>query len=295
MVRGLANWSACGVNLRYRRAVSLAGIPLNALSPRFFRPTVIESHPVDDQAYREALGFLYDRIDYERMASETARYPFRLQRTNQLLEQLGLGEYLHSQTNQPKVPIIHIAGTKGKGSTAAMVAAALSAAGLRTGLYTSPHLHRLEERFQIGGQPCTSSDLVSLVARVEPITESIAHQANRSPSFFELITAIALLHFDASHCDAIVLEVGLGGRLDSTNVCAPSVTAITSIGLDHQHVLGESLAEIAAEKAGICKPGVPSVSGVVGREAAEVIEARALQGGSTLFQLGRDFFIHSPS
>ncbi len=256
---------------------------------------MIESQPADDQAYREALGFLYDRIDYERMASGTARYPFRLQRTDQLLQQLGLGEYLYSQTSHPKVPIVHIAGTKGKGSTATMVAAALSGSGLKTGLYTSPHLHRLEERFQIDGEPCTSADLVSLVARIEPITESIARQAKRSPSFFELITAIAMLHFDASQCQAIVLEVGLGGRLDSTNVCAPSVTAITSIGLDHQHVLGETLAEIATEKAGICKRSVPLVSGVVGGEASQVIVARTMQESSKLFQLGRDYsYQHCP-
>ena len=250
---------------------------------------MIQSHHVDDRAYHNALDFLYGRIDYERMVSGRNRYCFRLQRTDQLLKELGLSGYLHSQTNQPKVPIVHIAGTKGKGSTAALVAAGLTAAGLRTGLYTSPHLQRVEERFQLDGCVCERQELVSLVDRIAPVVNSVAQQSGRSPSFFELTTAIALLHFDLSACDAIVLEVGLGGRLDSTNVCAPSVTAITSIGLDHQHILGETEAEIAAEKAGICKSHVPLVSGVAGGPAGETIARHAAELGVPLYQLGRDY------
>ena len=242
----------------------------------------------EDVRYQDALSFLYDRINYERMASGTSRYPFRLKRITELLRQLGLESYLYADSHQPKVPLVHIAGTKGKGSTAAMVAAALTSAKLRTGLYASPHLHRLEERFRVDGQPCSCEQLISLVQRVKPITE-LVEQAIGSPSFFELTTAIALLHFDAMECDAIVMEVGLGGRLDSTNVCSPSVSAITSIGLDHQQVLGNTLVEIAAEKAGILKAGVPVVSGVADPGAAEVVAARAAASGSPLFQLGRDF------
>ncbi len=252
---------------------------------------MIESQSVDEQAYRAALGFLYDRINYERMASGSSRYHFWLQRTDQLLIQLGLSGYLHSQTVKPKVPIVHIAGTKGKGSTSAMVAAALTSAGMKTGLYTSPHLHHLEERFMIDGQPCSQADLVALVDRIEPVARAIGKDSGREPSFFELTTVVALLHFDTSDCDAVVLEVGLGGRLDSTNVCAPSVTAITSIGLDHEHILGNSLGEIAAQKAGIIKPGIPVVSGVAEGEAAEVIQARCRETSSPLFQLGREFSI----
>lgn len=217
--------------------------------------------PAKEVRYQDALGFLYDRINYERMASGTSRYPFRLKRITELLRRLGLAGYLHTDSPEPKVPLVHIAGTKGKGSTAAMLAAALSAADLRTGLYTSPHLHHLEERFRVDGQPCSSEQLISLVEQIKPATELVEQQIG-SLSFFELTTAIALMHFDATECDAIVMEVGLGGRLDSTNVCSPSVSAITSIGLDHQHVLGETLVEIAAEKAGILKAGVPVVSGV---------------------------------
>jgi dihydrofolate synthase/folylpolyglutamate synthase len=242
----------------------------------------------EDVRYQDALGFLYDRINYERMASGTSRYRFRLKRITELLRRMSLEGYLHADSPEPKVPLVHISGTKGKGSTAAMVAAALSAAGLRTGLYTSPHLHRLEERFCVDGQPCSSQQLISLVQRVKPVTE-LVERAIGSLSFFELTTAIALMHFDATKCDAIVMEVGLGGRLDSTNVCSPSVSAITSIGLDHQHVLGDTLVEIAAEKAGIFKAGVPVVSGVADPGAAEVVTARAAASGSALFQLGRDF------
>lgn len=242
----------------------------------------------DDAAYQAALGFLYDRINYERMTNAGSRYQFRLKRITELLRQVGLDGFLHADSPRPKVPLVHIAGTKGKGSTAAMVAAALTEAGLRTGLYSSPHLHCLEERFCVDGQPCSTQQLISLVKRVEPATARI-EQTIGGLSFFELTTAIALMHFDATRCDAIVLEVGLGGRLDSTNVCSSSVSAITSIGLDHQHVLGETLSEIAAEKAGILKPGIPVISGVADADAAEVVAAQADDVGSTVFQLGRDF------
>lgn len=256
------------------------------------------THPTDppqpgQEHYHEALRFLYDRINYERMIGTAARYPFRLQRITNLLQQLDLRGYLHaasppSDSSLPKVPLVHIGGTKGKGSTAAMVAAVLTAAGLRTGLYTSPHLHRLEERFRVDGRPCSPEDLVSLVDRIRPATEAMQQEFG-APSFFELTTAMSLLHFDTVGCDAVVMEVGLGGRLDSTNVCAPSVSAITSIGLDHQHVLGDSLPQIAGEKAGIIKPSAPVVSGVQDASAAQVIRSAAAEQGCRLYQLGEDF------
>jgi dihydrofolate synthase/folylpolyglutamate synthase len=254
-----------------------------------------EPFPTESSEHCRALGFLYDRINYERLTGNASRYPFRLQRMTELLRQLGLADYLHAESPAPKRPLVHIAGTKGKGSTSTMVAAALSAAGLRVGLYTSPHLHALEERFRIDGQPCSPADVVSLVERVRPATESVERELGPA-SFFELTTAVALLHFDTAGCDAIVLEVGLGGRLDSTNVCSPTVTAVTSIGLDHQHVLGHDVRRIAAEKAGILKPGVPVVSGVLDPAAAEVIARRAAETGSALYQVGRDFqFDHEPA
>ncbi len=250
--------------------------------------TMTDDHARDD-AYQASLRFLYDRINYEKMASGTARYPFRLHRTNELLKRLDLGEYLHDSVDRPKVPIVHIAGTKGKGSTSTMVATSLSAAGVRTGLYTSPHLNHLEERFQIDGVACSPKQFTDLVNRIKPVAETLEADDLGSPSFFELTTAIALLHFDTQQCDAIVLEVGLGGRLDSTNICQPSVTAITSIGLDHQHVLGNTIAEIAAEKAGIIKPNVPVVSGLRPGDAADVIAERCSEQQSPLFKIGRDF------
>ncbi len=252
----------------------------------------IDSRP-DDQPYQAALKFLYERINYERIVQPTTRYTFRLQQISRLMRRLGLSAYLYEPAQSltsaaPKVPLVHIAGTKGKGSTAAMVSAALTAAGLRTGLYTSPHLHRLEERFRIDGLPCSAAELVALVDQIAPAVEAVESELG-PPSFFELTTALAMLRFDKAECDAIVLEVGLGGRLDSTNVCASSVTAITSIGLDHQHVLGETLVEIAAEKAGIIKTNVPVVSGATDSGAAAVIAACAERHHCDLFTLGTDF------
>ncbi|TWU57620.1 bifunctional folylpolyglutamate synthase/dihydrofolate synthase [Rubripirellula reticaptiva] len=254
--------------------------------------------------YENALGFLYDRIDYERLTTGTSRYPFRLTRMRELLGRLGLGHFIElapvtklasaaertSDIERASKPaVIHLAGTKGKGSTASMVAAALTAAGLKTGLYTSPHLQQLEERFRVDGQICHPNELISLVDQVRPVDEALMSDGIGAGSFFELTTALSLLHFHHSGCDAVVLETGLGGRLDSTNVCWPDVTAITSIGLDHQHVLGDTLAQIATEKAGIIKPGVPVISGVRADEPAEVIERIAAEKNSPLLKIGRDF------
>ncbi|TWU58809.1 Folylpolyglutamate synthase [Rubripirellula tenax] len=245
----------------------------------------------DDGAYRQALDFLYDRINYERMTSGTSRYPFRLTRMRELLQRLDLGHWLHGDESGPHVPLVHIAGTKGKGSTASMVAASLTAAGIKTGLYTSPHLYDLEERFRVDGELCRPADLVRLVDTVRPLDEELIAEDKGAASFFELTTALALLHFHRSGCGAVVLETGLGGRLDSTNVCRPDVTAITTIGLDHQHVLGDTLAKIAAEKAGIIKPGVPVISGVVADEPADVIEQVASNQNARLLKIDRDFSI----
>ena len=200
----------------------------------------------------------------------------------------------------PPVPLVHIAGTKGKGSTAAMVAAMLTAAGSRTGLYTSPHLQYLEERFRVDGRLADENEFVTLVEEVRAAADRLAADGEGEASFFELTTAMALLHFHRRGCDAVVMEVGLGGRLDSTNVCGPSVSVITSIGLDHQHVLGDTVDEIAAEKAGIVKPNVPLVCGVrrhddphprppVDGRPAEVIAEIASRHGAPLFQIGVDF------
>lgn len=254
------------------------------------KPAMFAPVPIDPSlARREAvLQFLLDRIDYERMQSmPSAEEAFKLDRMRALLRRLG--------NPQEGLPIVHIAGTKGKGSTAAMTAAVLSAAGYRTGLFTSPHLDRVEERMAIDGCHCSADQLVELVGVVRPIVEELDREAARQnppepgPTYFEITTAMALVHFVRRKVDAAVLEVGLGGRLDSTNVCHPAVSIITSISFDHTQQLGHTLAAIAAEKAGIVKPGVPVVSGVVADEPREVIRRMAGRNGCRLVERGVDF------
>jgi dihydrofolate synthase/folylpolyglutamate synthase len=238
-------------------------------------------------SHRAALDFLTSRIDYERMAAVPyGERQFKLDRMRELLARLANPER--------ELAIVHVTGTKGKGSTSAMIAGALTAAGLHSGLFTSPHLERVEERIRIDGLPIDAEELAVLVQQVRPVAadmdaEAAADPARGRPTYFELVTAMALAHFRASRVDAAVLEVGMGGRLDSTNVCLPRVSVITSISLDHTRQLGETLAEIAREKAGIIKPGVPVVSGVTEREPADQIAAAAARRGSRLIQRGRDF------
>jgi dihydrofolate synthase/folylpolyglutamate synthase len=229
---------------------------------------------------------LYGRINYEeKPPARRGRHSLKLQRMQELMERLG----------EPglAIPTVHVAGTKGKGSTAAMIAAILQAAGYRTGLFTSPHLERIEERFSVDGANAEASEFVDLAEAVRPVVDALdalcAEKGLIGPTFFEICTALALVHFQRHKVDAMVLEVGLGGRLDSTNICRPVVCVITSISYDHTKQLGNTLAEIAREKAGIIKPGVPVVSGVIDPEPRRVIEQIAAERGSRLLQLGRDF------
>lgn len=244
-----------------------------------------------------ATNFLYQRIDFER--SGQRHHPFKLQRTEELFRRLGLEDYLanlheadkghtNGVANVAPIPLVHIAGTKGKGSTATMVTSILQQAGYRVGLYTSPHLSDLRERFRINSQMCSVEELSQLIELLRPVVDQM-DQEGLPVSFFELTTALALLYFVRSQVDAIVLEVGLGGRLDSTNVCQSTVTAITSIGLDHQQILGDTVEAIAAEKAGIIKSGVPLISGVASGGAATVIDQLAEQAGIPFFKRDRDF------
>lgn len=234
-----------------------------------------------------AIEFLRSRIDYERtLAMPYGQRDFKLDRMHELLARLG--------DPHADLRIVHVAGTKGKGSTAAMIAAIATAAGNRTGLYTSPHLDRVEERLAIDGEPCSTEDLVDLILRVRPVVAQMdaaraGEPGTLGPTYFEVLTALALLHFAERRVDLAVLEVGLGGRLDSTNVCQPEVAVITSISFDHMQQLGNTLAAIAAEKAGIIKPRIPVVSGVTGDEPRRVIEEVARRNESLLLELGRDF------
>jgi dihydrofolate synthase/folylpolyglutamate synthase len=185
--------------------------------------------------------------------------------------------------------VLHVAGSNGKGSTAAVAEAILRAAGHRTGLYTSPHLVDFAERIRIDGRPIGRRDLARLVARVRPLCGAVAREVGRGVTFFEATTAMAVLHFADAKVDVAVLETGLGGRFDATNAIAPAVCAITPIALEHQRQLGRTLAAVAREKAGILKRGVPAAIGLQAPAAREVIRRRARALGARLALQGRDF------
>jgi dihydrofolate synthase / folylpolyglutamate synthase len=230
----------------------------------------------------QARAFWYGLINYEQRVPVVA--DLKLERMRELLGRLG--------NPHQRVPILHLAGTKGKGSTAAMLAAILRQAGYRTGLFTSPNLVHVEERFQIDGVPISTAELTRLLNDIWLASRQAGGQeaapALAGLTFFEVATAIGFLHF-ARLCDVVVLEVGLGGRFDSTNVCEPEVALITSISYDHTRILGDRLASIAFEKAGIVKPGRPVVSGATAPEALPVIETVCHDRGAPLRRLDADF------
>ena len=220
-------------------------------------------------------------VDYERPATiPGGRARYDLERIGALLEALGnphLG-----------VPTVHVAGTKGKGSTTAMVASILEAAGCTTGLFTSPHLHTFRERIRVGGQPISEDEFAGLVEALWPAVEEMRRTGHGRVTVFELLTAMAFRCFRDRGVGAQVIEVGLGGRLDSTNVVQPLACGITSLGLDHTEVLGDTLAEIAMEKAGIIKPGVPVVCAPQMPEALQVVGDVCEAKGSSLTLAGED-------
>jgi dihydrofolate synthase / folylpolyglutamate synthase len=229
-----------------------------------------------ETAYNQALDYLYSYVDYSlKHISELARAEFNLDRMFALMEELG--------NPQKKYPIIHVAGTKGKGSVSALCASALEAAGYKTGLYTSPHLWDYVERIQINGEPISHEELVELVEEVKPAVAKIPKLTT-----FEITTAIGWLAFAKNNVNAAVIEVGLGGRLDATNVVTPSVSVITSLSYDHMAVLGNTLAEIAGEKAGIIKEGIPVVSAPQPDEALRVLERVANEKNCLLFLVSKD-------
>ena len=234
-----------------------------------------------DTAYEEALHRLLSLADLERMTGHaTPAYKYDLERMRELAARLDLLD------GGP--PLIHVAGTKGKGSVAAMTASALRAHGLRTGLYTSPHLHSFRERIRLNGDPLSGQTFAAAVARIWPVVEEMAGEPIGAPSTFEALTAMALDVFREEAADAVVLEVGLGGRLDATNVASSSIAAITSVSLDHTAILGSTVEEIAREKAGIIKGAQPVVSAPQDPGAMAVIRARAEAMGAPLTEVGRD-------
>jgi dihydrofolate synthase / folylpolyglutamate synthase len=230
---------------------------------------------------QDPFAFWNSLINYEQRTPTPA--DLKLDRMRSLLARLG--------SPQDRLPILHVAGSKGKGSTAAMLAAVLQQAGYRTGLFTSPHLCRVEERFQIDGRPIPTEELGALLADVRAAIDP--RRPALMPTFFEVGTAAGLLHFIRRRVDIAVLEVGLGGRLDSTNVCRPLVAIITSISYDHTRLLGDRLASIAREKAGILKRDRPALSGATNPEARAVIEEVARQRRAPLRQLGVEFHYRS--
>lgn len=202
---------------------------------------------------------------------------FKLERVALALKSLG--------DPHRRYPSVHIAGTNGKGSVAAMLHSVLSAAGYRVGLYTSPHLVSFTERIRVGTMPIAEADVVALARDIR----SAATVRGIELTFFEFVTVMAFLHFARCAIDVAVVEVGLGGRLDATNVLDPEVAVVTTIGLDHQEFLGDTITSIAREKAGVIKPGRPVVIGDVPNAARAVLAATALEVGAPARWLGQDF------
>lgn len=236
--------------------------------------------------YEEALAYLAQFINYE--AQQPLSYDsrrFNVSAFEAFLQTLG--------SPHRAFPSVHIAGSKGKGSTAAMIAAILSQAGLRTGLFTSPHLVTIRERTQIDRQLISREEFAALVAELRALVDGTAlAQQRRARTFFELTTALSFLHFARHHVDMAVVEVGLGGRLDTTNVLTPQVAVLTPIGLEHTHILGPTLQAIAGEKAGIIKPHSCVVSAPQAPEVVEVFARRCQEQEATLLLAGRDFQWH---
>ena len=229
-----------------------------------------------EKSYNLALDYLYSFVDYSlKHASELAKADFNLDRMRALMAELG--------NPQEQYPIIHVAGTKGKGSVSALAASALQAAGYKTGLYTSPHLQDYVERIQVDMQPMSHADMAELVEEIKPAVARVPYLTT-----FEITTALGFLYFARQGCDAAVIEVGLGGRLDATNIVTPRVSVITSLSLDHTLVLGDTLDKIAGEKAGIIKPGVPVVSSSQKDEALDVLIKIAEERVCDLTLIGRD-------
>ena len=227
--------------------------------------------------YEAALRAIFQRTDFERQNQPpyTERV-YRLARMEELLAQFGDPHRAFAS--------VHVAGTKGKGSVTAMIEAILRAAGYRTGMYTSPHLHTFRERIQADGQLISETDLTRLVERMAPVLD-----ARPEVTVFEVITALAMCYYAERGVQVGVFEVGMGGRLDATNVLNPLVSVITSISLDHVKVLGDTLAAIAREKAGIIKRGVPVVTAPQSAEALGVVRRTAAERGAPLVEVGHDW------
>ncbi len=228
--------------------------------------------------YQQALDYIYSFIDYEKrdLPRDKSRYDIR--RIKELLNRLG-NPHLKAKT-------VHIAGSKGKGSVAAMVASVLTASGYVTGLYTSPHLHTFNERIRIDDKLIPNEDLVELVDELKPEVTAVNEKGTYGQlTTFEVITALGFAYFNKREVDFQVIEVGLGGTLDATNIVRPDICIITSIGLEHTDVLGNTLTEIASWKAGIIKPGNIVVSSPQTEEVGKVLENTCIERGAELIKV----------
>jgi dihydrofolate synthase/folylpolyglutamate synthase len=236
--------------------------------------------------YGQAEEYLNTFINYEQIPGISYAQPgYSLRHVEELLNRMG-DPQLAART-------IHIAGTKGKGSVATMIAQALSSSGYKTGLYTSPHLHTLRERISVDGSLISEAEFAAAMAEIKPFIESMKHDTSfRQLTYFEALTALAFAYFKKKQVDFQVLEVGLGGRLDATNVAWPVVCIITSISLDHTQLLGNSLEEIAREKAGIIKSGCWVVISPQPEEAASVISDICREREAKIVQVGKDVTWH---
>ena len=223
-----------------------------------------------DTAYQDALRWIHSSM---RFGSKLG-----LERISSLLELLG--------NPQNNTKFIHVAGTNGKGSVTSIAASILKEAGFRTGMYISPYLEDYRERIMLNGRKIPKDKIVGLVGQVRHAVEQLIKEGFEHPTEFEINTALAFLYFAQEDCDYVALEVGMGGRFDATNVVTPVVSVITTIDFDHMDRLGNRLSEIAFEKAGIIKPGVPVVTGAVEEEALDVIRRRASECGSSLTVVG---------
>lgn len=231
----------------------------------------------DGWTYEQAIRYLNSRTNYERKAPSYGPVTYDLQRMARLANLLGNPER--------RYPVVHVTGTKGKGSVATMVESCARAAGLSTGLFTSPHLIDLRERIAVDGLPIGEKEFAVALAEVSRVVEHIRAVAiPPHPTFFEVMTATAFVHFARRNVGLGVFEVGMGGRLDSTNVVLPEVCVLTRIGLDHTKQLGSTVGEIATEKAGIIKTGVPVVTAAQELDAADVIRQTSERMGSRLWR-----------
>ena len=231
--------------------------------------------------YQQALDYIFGYTDYEKVPMPHDPDFYDLRRVEELLARLD-NPHLKARS-------VHVGGTNGKGSTAAMVASALTASGYTTGLYTSPHLNTIRERFRVNGNLITEEDFTSVVATLKPEVEKVNQRATYGElTTFELLTVLAFTYFTLKGVDFQVLEVGLGGKFDATNVIKPEVCVITSISLDHTEVLGNSLAEIATEKAGIIKPDSPVVLSPQDDDVVQVIEEACRKQEAKLVMAGKD-------